>query len=65
MGELHRFVAELIRKAKDDELRMLWGSAQSLHINFYEARLPPELVQGYVDDVKKFVGKLESMLKQM
>lgn len=61
--ELHKFIAELVKKTGDDELRILWGSAQSLHINFYEAWLPPELVQGYIDDVKKLIEKIESMLK--
>jgi len=34
-----------------------------LHQNFYENWLPPEMVKGNIEDVKKFVGKLRQLLK--
>jgi hypothetical protein len=34
-----------------------------LHQNFYENWLPPEMVEGNVKDVKKFVEKLRQLLK--
>ena len=63
-GELHRFVAELTKESSDPEVRRLWQSAVSLHQNFYENWLPPEMVEGNVDDVKRFIEKLGKMLKR-
>lgn len=62
-GELHRFVAGLEREKGDPEIRRLWQSAGMLHQNFYENWLPPEMVEGNVEDVKKFVEKLKKLLE--
>ncbi len=45
-SELHRYVARLVEKTGDEELKRLWSTANELHRNFYENRLPPELIKG-------------------
>ena len=55
---------ELTKESRDPEVRRLWQSAVSLHQNFYENWLPPEMVEGNVDDVKRFIEKLRKMLKK-
>ena len=62
-GELHAFVAKLEKESGDPEIRKLWQSAGMLHQNFYENWLPPEMVEGNVNDVKKLVEKLKSGLR--
>jgi hypothetical protein len=62
-GELHKQVAKIARETKDEEIRSLWQSAGMLHQNFYENWLPPEMVEGNVKDVKRFVEKLRQLLK--
>ncbi|RLG90814.1 MAG: hypothetical protein DRO36_05425 [Candidatus Hecatellales archaeon] len=63
-GELHKFVAELTRESRDPDVRRLWQSATSLHQNFYENWLPPEMVKGNADDVKMLIEKLRKLLKR-
>jgi hypothetical protein len=63
-GELHTFVAKLEEESGDPEIRRLWQSAGMLHQNFYENWLPPEMVEGNVNDVKKLVEKLKKLLKE-
>jgi len=62
-GELHREVIKVAKEAGDDEIRLLWQSAISLHQNFYENWLPPEMVEENIEDVKKFVGKFKHLLR--
>ena len=59
--ELHLFVASLVGRLGDEELRRLWSAAGELHRNFYEAWLPPALVKGYVKDVDTFTAKLREV----
>jgi len=59
--ELHAFVARLERESGDPEVRGLWQSAISLHQNFYENWLPPEMVEENINDVKKFTEKLRGL----
>jgi hypothetical protein len=61
-GELHREVIKVAEEAKDDEIRLLWQSAISLHQNFYENWLPQEMVEKNVNDVKKLIDKLKHLL---
>lgn len=63
-GELHTFVMNLMRESGDPEIRRLWQSAGMLHQNFYENWLPPEMVEGNVDDVKRFIEKLRGLLER-
>jgi len=61
-GELHREVIRVAKEAGDDEIRLLWQSAISLHQNFYENWLPPEMVEKNVEDVRKFLDKSRRLL---
>jgi len=61
-GELHREVIKVAKEVGDDEIRLLWQSAISLHQNFYENWLPPEMVEKNIGDVEKFVDKLKHLL---
>lgn len=63
-GELHKFVADLTKRTGDIELNTLWGSATSLHQNFYENWLPEETVNHWIENVKKFVKKLKNLVEQ-
>ena len=61
-GELHREVMRVAKESRDDEIRLLWQSAISLHQNFYENWLPPEMVEKNIEDVKKFLDKSRRLL---
>ena len=61
-GELHKEVIKVAKEFKDDEVRLLWQSAISLHQNFYENWFPPEMVEKNIEDVKKFIDKLKHLL---
>ena len=64
-GELHREVIRIAKEAGDDEIRLLWQSAISLHQNFYENWLPPEIVERNIEDVKKFLDKSRRLLRRV
>jgi len=61
-GELHKEVIKVAKEFKDDEVRLLWQSAISLHQNLYENWFPPEIVEKNIEDVKKFIDKLKHLL---
>jgi HEPN domain-containing protein len=49
--ELNEEVSRISRETGDDEIRALWQSATALHQNFYENRLPPDMVEGNIRDL--------------
>ena len=55
---LRRILRQLVEETSDEELSEHFGLAEALHINFYEARLPPEDVELYLSHVERLVGKL-------
>lgn len=57
-GELREFVIRVANETKDDEIRLLWKDALSMHTNFYENWAPPEDVVKAFESVKKFAEKL-------
>jgi len=57
-GELHGFVTRLKKELGAPELTRLFGTAATLHQNFYENWLPPETVIDYGEAVKELVDKL-------
>jgi len=59
--KLWDFIAELRVKLEDPEIGRLWASANSLHKNFYEAQVSPELVKDYAQDVKRLIKKLKKL----
>jgi hypothetical protein len=60
-SELHKYVAKLRKETGDQELGGLWLCAASLHQNFYEAWLPPEMVKDGIENVKKFIEKMKKL----
>ena len=52
----------IARETGDDELGGLFDSAQILHINFYEGVMEPDDVTRRLDNVEKFVAKVEQLL---
>ena len=61
-GDLFRVVAALIRQTGDSELRRLFHTANGLHGNFYENWLDAEGVAEGINDVERFVDKVEQLL---
>jgi len=57
-GELYKFVAKLKDELNEPELLRLFAAAASLHQNFYENWLPPEVVIDCGEAVKQLVSKL-------
>jgi len=57
-GELYRFITSLSKEFSAPELLRLFAAASSLHQNFYENWLPPEMVVDYGQAVKEFVTRL-------
>lgn len=61
-GDLHQVVALLVRELGDRSIRSLFGSAGSLHQNFYEGWMPSQAVRGYLEDVEVFVERMERIV---
>jgi uncharacterized protein (UPF0332 family) len=58
---LHEYLSKVCEESGEAELDRLWGSATTLHQNFYEAWLPPEMVKRRVEDVKQLVRNLRQL----
>ncbi|MDJ0269468.1 MAG: PaREP1 family protein [Aigarchaeota archaeon] len=61
-AKLWDFVASLRVELNDPDIGRQWSVANSLHKNFYEAQVSPELVKDYAEDVRKFVDKLKLLI---
>ena len=61
-GDLHHAVALLVREFGDRSLRVTFGSAGSLHQNFYEGWLTTEAVRGYLEEIEVFVERMERIV---
>ncbi len=59
----HRRIVDVAQQVADEQNRQdlisLFGTAQALHINFYEDWLNSDTVSIYLDDVKKLLPELE------
>lgn len=55
---LRPVLRQLVEETGDYELSEHFGLAESLHINFYETRLPAEDVELYLGRVERLVGKV-------
>ena len=59
----HRRIVDVAQQVADKQNRQdlisLFGTAQALHINFYEDWLNSDTVSIYLDDVKKLLPELE------
>ena len=58
---LWNVVRQLVGESGDTELRLLFGYAQTMHINFYEAAMNREEVEEYLERVERLVGKLDAL----
>ena len=58
---LQRAVRNLQDETADDDIRLLFGSAYILHVNFYEDDEDPEFVAERIADVRRFIDKLEAL----
>jgi HEPN domain-containing protein len=61
-GDLHGFVTRLKRELGEPELTRLFGTAATLHQNFYENWLPPETVVDYGEAVRELVNRLSKLV---
>ena len=61
-GEIHRFITTLSKELNDSELLRCFGLAGTLHQNFYENWLTPEMVVDYAEAAKSLV---ERFLKEI
>ena len=59
--DLWTVIRRLVRETGDSDLRLHFGYAQTMHINFYEAAMEFEDVEQYLGEVERLVGKLESI----
>jgi hypothetical protein len=62
-GDFHGFVARLKRELGEPELTRLFGTAATLHQNFYENWLPAEAVIDYGEAVKELVSRLSKIIE--
>jgi len=62
-GELHGFVTKLRKELDAPELTRLFAAAATLHQNFYEGWLTPEMVEDYGGAVKELVERLKGLIE--
>jgi hypothetical protein len=63
-GEIRKYAAELAKKHKDMSIWDIYGVANSLHGNFYEAGLSLEEVQTHAERIRTTVLKLFSYIPE-
>ena len=59
----HGLIVDIAKQVSDEQGRtdiIAWlGTAQSLHVNFYEDSLPSDIVEAYLDIIKSLLPELE------
>ena len=60
--DLHDAVSILADETEDDDLRLQFGSAASLHINFYEGWLDRPTITLHLHQVNQLMTKLKGQL---
>ena len=63
-GDIRKYAAELAKKHNDTSIWDVYGIANSLHGNFYEAGLSLEEVQTHADRIRTIVVKLLSFIPE-
>ena len=58
--ELWWAMEQVAKETDDREVRRQFGLAGALHTNYYEAWLSAEMVEEYLGEVERLVGKLNS-----
>ena len=61
---LHDAVSSLVAETGDRDLRTLFSAANQLHTNFYEGWLGQSAVAQCLDEVERFVEKVEALLER-
>ena len=61
-SDLWAFITKLRDELKDSQVTLLFGLANTLHQNFYEASMTPEAVRDHADAVKELIHRLEKLL---
>ena len=61
-GHLYGVVRVLVRASKDRDMWRLFHVASDLHTNFYENRFEADEIAGDIEDVERFVRKVERFL---
>jgi hypothetical protein len=56
-------ISRVVEETGDDEFRSLYALANQLHTHFYEGWLTADLVERSIQDVARFVEKLEALLE--
>ena len=60
-GALFDVISYLVSETRDPEIRRLFRVANALHVNFYENWDNAENVGGDLDDIERFLDKLEPL----
>ena len=63
-GQLFATVLDLRNETGDEEIGRLFHVANSLHNNFYENNQEADIVREALDDVERFVDKVEPLYQQ-
>ena len=61
-GWLHDVVDDLAQETGDGEFNRLFSIASDLHVNFYEGWLRPGRIRQGIQDVERFIEKVERLL---
>ena len=59
--ELWRYVSDLASETNDRELRLLWRTAVSMHVNFYENWATRDDIEDSITNIEKFIKKLKNL----
>ena len=59
--ELYAAIDRLVEETGDDGIRLAFGSAGQLHINFYEGWLSHETVEAHLAEVADLVDRLDAL----
>ena len=55
-------IDRMVEETGDEQLRVAFGLANVLHINFYDGLLPREDVEAYLAHIREFVGRLAELV---
>lgn len=58
---LFEFVSKISKETGEPTIARLFAVASSLHQNFYEGWLPPDLILRYAEDVKALLRALDNL----
>jgi len=62
-GQISSFIKGLSKELQDEEMLKSFEFLQRLHINFYDEVIDPEVFMLYVKEARKFLEKIERIIK--